>query len=71
MTKLDLVNAAEIGGTMKIEWAPRAQRDLKAIFDYVAKERPSDAAQVRNQILRLVSFLADGSDIGHHERHTS
>ncbi|MCR6646458.1 MAG: type II toxin-antitoxin system RelE/ParE family toxin [Terricaulis sp.] len=53
---------------MKIEWEPRAQRDLKAILDYILKESPSGAARVHDQILHSVSFLADWPDMGRQGR---
>lgn len=53
---------------MKVGWEPRAQRDLKAILDYISKEGPSGAARVHGQILHSVSFLADWPDLGRRGR---
>jgi toxin ParE1/3/4 len=49
---------------MKVEWEPRAQRDLTAILDYIVKDSPAGAARVHEQILHSVSFLVDWPDMG-------
>jgi len=57
------LNPPEEFAAMKIAWGPQAQSNLKAIFDYIAKERPSGVARVHDRILRTIRFLAERSDM--------
>ncbi len=49
----------------KVEWTGEANRRLKAIHDYVAKDKPEAAFRLVESIYRRVEILATFSDLGH------
>ncbi len=43
---------------MKIDWRPKAERDLDAIVDYIAVDSPTAAVQQGDEIYEQVMGLA-------------
>jgi toxin ParE1/3/4 len=49
---------------MRIVWRARARADLLGLVSYIAKDSPSAAFRVHDQILHMVGFLADWPGLG-------
>ena len=47
-----------------VEWSPRAARDLDALHDYIAAERPKVAADMKRRLVKAADGLANYPDQG-------
>ncbi len=50
---------------MKLRISPRADADLDAIWDYIARDSPRAADRVENDLHTALHLLADQPGIGH------
>lgn len=55
----------------KITWTSEAERWLKDIYDYIAKDNQIAAANVINGIYAKVQILLEQPEIGYHYEHES
>ena len=53
---------------MKIDWRPKAERDLDAIVDYIAVDNPTAAVQQGDEIFEQVMGLEDFPEKGRRGR---
>ena len=49
---------------LKIEWSPRADRELEAIHEYIAAERPKVAAAMKEKLVAAADSLSVFPDRG-------
>jgi len=55
----------------RARFSPGAERDLDAIFHYIAADNPEAAQRVRRNILNTADFLAQYPELGNRIRHAS
>jgi toxin ParE1/3/4 len=56
---------------MRIEWDPRAVRDLREIRAFIAADKPTAAARVAQQIKASVERLSEFPMMGRQARHSN